>query len=53
VDLALVQEAEQEVAWLVPTAKPAKALEAWVDLSPPAVWVGQQMVKALQALKVI
>jgi hypothetical protein len=53
VDLALVQEAEQEVAWLGPTAKLAKALEAWVDLSPPAVWVGQQMAKALQALKVI
>jgi hypothetical protein len=53
VDLALVQEAELEVAWLGPTAKLAKALEAWVDLSPLAVRVGQQMVKALQALKVI
>jgi hypothetical protein len=53
VDLALVQEAELEVAWLGPTAKLARDLEVWVDLSPPAVWVGQQMVKALQALKVI
>jgi hypothetical protein len=53
VDLALVQEAELEVAWLGPTAKLARDLEVWVHLSPPAVWVGQQMVKALQALKVI
>ena len=37
VDLALVQEAEQEAAWLGPTEKPARDLEDWVVPSQPEV----------------
>jgi hypothetical protein len=51
--LVLDQEAEQEEAWLVPPVKPGRDLAAWGDLSPQEVWVGQQMVKVHQALKVI
>jgi hypothetical protein len=51
--LVLDQEAEQEVAWLVPPVKPGRDLAAWGDLSPQEVWVEQQMVKVHQALKVI
>jgi hypothetical protein len=37
VALVLDQEAEQEVAWLVPTVKPARDLAAWAALSRPEV----------------
>jgi hypothetical protein len=37
VALVLDQAAEQEVAWLVPTVKPARDLAAWAALSRPEV----------------